>query len=115
MISCNYQPSLSEIPGVHSGAGAVALVAAAAAIAAGDKPEITLSKAKDNENETIPKPNENSTINSNSNQVKGTCGIPPTQSLFLTPQHDTLGLGSWSRKSPDKHHFRRHSSGSFMG
>ncbi|XP_027043069.1 diacylglycerol kinase beta-like isoform X1 [Pocillopora damicornis] len=104
---------LSEIPGIHSGAGTAALVATAAAIGVGDKPEITLSKANDEVAESNVKANGSPTVKTNNNDSKGS--IQPSLTLSPAPAQDTLGLGTWGRKSPDlKHHFRRHSSGSFM-
>ena len=106
--------SVSEIPGIHSGAGTAALVATAAAIGVGDKPEITLSKANDDEAEPSVKANGSPTVKTNNNDSKAS--VQPSLTLSPAPIQDSLGLGTWGRKSPDlKHHFRRHSSGSFMG
>lgn len=90
---------------------------AAAALAVGDcKPEITLSKAKDDDNANIvestssafpTKPNNNKASKADSNNHP--------QSLSLTPPQDSLSFNVMGRKSAEKHHFRRHSSGSFMG
>lgn len=107
------QRRLSEIPGIHSGAGTAALVATAAAIGVGDKPEITLSKANDDEAEPSVKANGSPTVKTNNNDSKAS--VQPSLTLSPAPIQDSLGLGTWGRKSPDlKHHFRRHSSGSFM-
>ncbi|KAJ7386712.1 hypothetical protein OS493_006724 [Desmophyllum pertusum] len=108
------QRRLSEIPGIHSGAGTAALVATAAAIGVGDKPEITLSKANDDEADSSVKANGSPTVKTNNNDSKAS--VQPALTLSpASPFQDTLGLGTWGRKSPDlKHHFRRHSSGSFM-
>ncbi|KAK2561367.1 Diacylglycerol kinase beta [Acropora cervicornis] len=103
-----------QIPGIQSGAGTAALVATAAAIGACDKPEITLSKAIDDDTAaSSSKTNGSPTIKTNNNDGTATPQTPLT--LFPVPQ-ESLGLGTWGRKSSDlKHHFRRHSSGSFMG
>ncbi|XP_031560533.1 diacylglycerol kinase beta-like isoform X1 [Actinia tenebrosa] len=105
---------VSELPGIHSGAGTAALVAAATAIAAGhggDKPIIKLSKAKDEEPQKENNKNHDNNVNSKSkNETKDV-----TFSQTLSPQDSsTLGLGSWGKKSSEKHQFRRHSSGSFV-
>ena len=106
--------SVSEIPGIHSGAGTAALVATAAAIGVGDKPEITLSKANGDEAEPSVKANGSPTVKTNNNDSKAS--VQPSLTLSPAPIQDSLGLGTWGQKSPDlKHHFRRHSSGSFMG
>ncbi|XP_048579403.1 diacylglycerol kinase beta isoform X2 [Nematostella vectensis] len=116
-------PNRRELPGIHSGAGTAALVAAAAAIAAvGDKPEITLSKAKDDEPTTSStEANHAKQIEREStdmvtllNQCESTDTVTPLNQTLSPQDSSTLGLGSWGKKSSDKHHFRRHSSGSFV-
>ena len=90
---------------------------AAAALAAGDcKPEITLSKAKDDDNAHVTEPTSSVyPTKPNNNKASKVDSNSHTQSLSLTPPQDSLTFNALGRKSAEKHHFRRHSSGSFMG
>ena len=91
---------------------------AAAALAAGDcKPEITFSKAKDDDNANSAETSPASSVyptKPNNKASKADCNSH-AQSLSLTPPQDSLTFNTSGRKSAEKQHFRRHSSGSFMG